>query len=72
MPWNRYRSELKVAARKLAAEQKAWNEPSERDLHQGEGRQSYRSRENDSADGFAEGLKFFNPKKRDSEKKKKD
>jgi hypothetical protein len=68
--WHRYRSELQAAARDLGAEEKAWNEPSEPDVHQGEARQSYRSRETDSADGFAEGLKLFNPKRPDSQKKK--
>jgi hypothetical protein len=66
----RYRSELKDATRELAAEQKAWNKTAESDVHQGEARQSYRSRETDSADGFAEGLKLFNPRKPDADKKK--
>ena len=65
-----YRSELRAAARELMAEQEAWNRTSEPDGHQDEARQSYRSRETDSADGFAEGLKLFNPKKSDSAKKK--
>ena len=68
--WERYRSELKVAARELAFEQKAWAKASELDIHQNEARQSYRRREKDAADGFAEGMKLFNPKKLDSEKKK--
>jgi hypothetical protein len=65
-----YRAELKAAARELMAEQEAWNRTSEPDVHQDEARQSYRSRESDSADGFAEGLKLFNRKKPDSVKKK--
>ena len=65
-----YRAELKAATRQLMAEQEAWNRTSEPDVHQDQGRQSYRSRESDSADGFAEGLKLFNPKKPDSAKKK--
>lgn len=65
-----YRAELQAATRKLMAEQAAWGSPSEPDKHQDDARQSYRSRETDSADGFAEGLKLFNPKKSDSEKKK--
>ena len=64
-----YRSELKAAAAQLAAEQKDWSKASEGDKHQDKARQAYRSRETDSADGFAEGLKLFNPKKRDAEKK---
>jgi hypothetical protein len=64
-----YKRLLKSAARKFAAQHKDWNKASEPDTHQGEARQSYRSRETDSADGFAEGLKLFNPKKKDSEKK---
>ena len=66
----RYRSELKAAAVLLAAQEKDWDKASEGDKHQDAARQSYRSREPDSADGFAEGLKLFNPKKPDSEKKK--
>ena len=65
-----YRRELKAAALLLAALEKDWDKASEGDKHQNEARQSYRSREKDSADGFAEGLKHFNPKKPDSEKKK--
>jgi hypothetical protein len=65
-----YCAELKAATRELMAEQEAWNRTSEPDIHQDEARQSYRSRESDSADGFAEGLKLFNPKKPDSPKKK--
>lgn len=65
-----YRSQLKEAAAELAVQMKDWNKPSEFDKHQDGARQSYRSRETDSADGFAEGLKLFTPKKRDSEKKK--
>ena len=67
-----YRDELKKAAAVLAAEQGEWNKASEPDSHQDKARQSYRSREADSADGLAEGLKLFNPKNRDSEKKKDD
>jgi hypothetical protein len=63
-------TELKAATRDLMAEQEAWNRTSEPDVHQDEARQSYRSRESDSADGFAEGLKLFNPKNPDSAKKK--
>jgi len=63
-------SDLKAAAAQLAAQQKDWNKVAEGDKHQDEARQSYRSRETDSADGFAEGLKLFNQKKRDPEKKK--
>ncbi len=65
-----YRSELKAAAAELAVQVKHWNKPSESDKHQDVARQSYRSRETDSADGFSEGLKLFNPKKRDSDKEK--
>jgi hypothetical protein len=65
-----YRSELNIAAGELAAELKVWNSPTQGDKHQVEARQSYRSCEVDSADGFTEGLKLFNPKKRDSEKPK--
>jgi hypothetical protein len=65
-----YRSELKAAAAQLAALQNDWNKASEGDKHQDVARQSYRSRETDSADGFSEGLKLFNPKKRDSDKEK--
>lgn len=65
-----YRSELKTAAAQLAAQQKDWNKASEGDVHQDDARQSYRSRETDSADGFADGLKLFNRKKRDSDKAK--
>jgi hypothetical protein len=65
-----YRAELKAATRELMAEQEAWNRTSEPDVHQDEARQSYRSRESDSADGFAEGLKLFNSQKPDSAKKK--
>lgn len=65
-----YRAELKAATRELMAEQEAWNRTSEPDVHQDEARQSYRNRESDSADGFAEGLKLFNSKKPDSAKKK--
>jgi hypothetical protein len=65
-----YRAELKAATRELMAEQEAWNRTCEPDVHQDEARQSYRSRESDSADGFAEGLKLFNPTKSDSAKKK--
>ena len=65
-----YRSELKKAAAKMAAQEKEWNKTSEGDKHRDIARQSYRSREKDSADAFAEGLKLFNPKKPDFEKKK--
>ena len=65
-----YISALNAAARELAAEQTAWKKPSQRDQHQDEARQSYRSREKDSADGFAKGLKLFTPKTPESEKKK--
>jgi|SRR5579862_4912049 len=65
-----YRAGLKAATRELVAEQEAWNGTSEPDVHQEEARQSYRRRESDSADGFAGGLKLFNPKKSDSAKKK--
>ena len=68
-----YRFELKAAAAQLSArqrEQKEWNKVSEGDKSQDGARQSYRSRETDSANGFAEGLKLFNPKKRDSDKEK--
>jgi len=65
-----YITSLKAAARELIAEQEAWDGNSEPDVHQHEARQSYRSREKDSADGFAEGLKLFNPNKPDSAKKK--
>jgi hypothetical protein len=65
-----YRAELKAATRELMAEQEVWNRTSEPDVHQDKARQSYRSRESDSADGFAEGLKLFNPTKSDSAKKK--
>jgi hypothetical protein len=68
--WTRYRSELKAAAKELAAQQKEWNMPSQPDIHQDEARQSYRSREKDSADGFAEGMKLFSARKQGSEKKK--
>jgi hypothetical protein len=65
-----YRSELKRAASQLAEQLKEWDKPSEPDTPQDLARQSYRSRETDSADGFAEGLKLFTPRTRDSEKKK--
>lgn len=65
-----YRSQLRRFAAVLSAQQGEWNQPAEYDTHQDVPRQSYRNREIDSADGFAEGLKLFNPKKRDSEKKK--
>lgn len=68
--WRGYRSDLKAAARELAAERKAWGKPAETDTHRGEARQSYSSREKDSADGFAEGMKLFKRTKQDSEKKK--
>ena len=69
-----YRRELKAAAvlltAQVAAQEKDWDQAPEGDKHQNGARQSYRTRETDSADGFAEGLKLFNPKKPDSEKKK--
>jgi NarL family two-component system response regulator LiaR len=51
-------------------QQKQWKKPTEGDKHQAEARQSYRSRETDSADGFAEGLKLFTGKNQAAEKKK--
>lgn len=66
----KYRSELKAAAAQLAAQQQDWNKGAEGDKHQDVARQSYSGREKDSADGFAEGLKLFNPNKRDSDKEK--
>ena len=68
--WNAYRSELEIATRELAAEQKAWSDPSETDTPQAGARQSYRSRETDSAEGFAQGLNLFRPGTRDSKGKK--
>lgn len=68
--WSRYRSELNAAAQELAAQLAAWNTTSERDTNLGEARQSYRRREKDSADGFAEGMKLFKRTHRGSEKKK--
>jgi hypothetical protein len=65
-----YRSQLKAAAAQLEAQQKDWNKASEGDKHQDFARQSYSSRETDSGDGFAKGLKLFNPKKPDSDKEK--
>lgn len=65
-----YRSELRSAAAELERQQKEWNKPPEGDKHRDEARHSYRSREKDSADGFAEGLKLFNSRKQQSEKKK--
>ena len=65
----RYRLELRAAARELAGQQKEWGKTSELDTHQDQARQSYRAREKDSADGFAEGMKLFKTKKSDSEKK---
>ena len=65
-----YRAELKAATVLLAAQQKNWDKASEGDKHQDAARQSYGNREADSADGFAEGLKLFNPKKPGSERKK--
>ena len=67
-----YRDALKKAAAALAAEQREWSKASEPDRPQDGARQSYRNRESDSADAFADGLNLFNPKKRDSEKKKSD
>ncbi len=67
-----YRAALKDAAAQLADQQKQWNKASEGDKHQDGARQSYRSREKDSANGFAEGLKLVNPTKQGSEKRKKD
>lgn len=65
-----YQSELKSATAELVGQETEWDKTSERDTHQIEARQPYRSREKDSADAFAEGLKLFDPRKRDSEKKK--
>ena len=65
-----YRSQLKRAVARLQLQEEEWNKTSESDKHQDEARQSYRDRETDSADGFAEGLKLFTRKKGDSEKKK--
>lgn len=66
----RYRAELKAATGLLAAQQNNWDKASEGDEHQDAARQSYGSRERDSANGFAEDLKLLNPRKPDSEKKK--
>jgi hypothetical protein len=70
----RYRSELKAAATQLALkkQEREWNKFGEGDKHQDQARQNYRSREKDSADAFAEGLKLFNPKEQDSKHKKKE
>jgi len=51
-----YRSELKAAAAELAREHEQWNKADQSDSHQDQGRQSYASRETDSAEGFAEGF----------------
>ncbi len=67
-----YRAALKDAEAQLADQEKQWNKASEGDEHQDKARQVYRSREKDSANGFSEGLKLFNPKKKDSERRKKD
>ena len=67
---SRYRSELKKAAAELRAQENQWDKASESDKHQNGARQSYRTRESDSGDGFSDSLKLFNPKKRDPEKKK--
>ncbi len=67
-----YCAELKRAAAQFAEQQKQWNKPSHGDNPQGEARQSYRSRETDSADGFASGLKLFKRTKRSSDSKKND
>ena len=53
----------------LQSRQQKWKQPTEGDKHQDVARQTYRSRERDSADGFAEGLKLFNGKKQDADKK---
>ncbi len=66
-----YHTKLKAATLELMAEQEAWNRTSEPDMHQDNARQSYRSRESDSADGFAEELKLFNSTKSDSAKNRK-
>ena len=66
-----YRAALKTAAAELETQQTQWNQPTEGDKHQDIARQSYRSRESDSAEGFSEGLKLFSPTKRDSDKEKK-
>lgn len=68
--WHKHRSELEASAQELAAQQKAWDQTSQPDVHQDEARQSYRTRETDSAEGFAEGLKLFSRTKQNSEKKK--
>ena len=65
-----YRAALKTAAAELEAQQNQWNQATESDKHQDLARQSYRSRESDSSDGFSEGLKLFALKKRDSDKEK--
>ena len=68
--FRRYRSELIEAEAELRAQEKEWNKASQPDKHQNEARQSYRSRETDSADGFFDSLKLFSRTKRDSQKKK--
>lgn len=50
-------------------QEEEWNKPTEGDNHQDVARQSYRGREKDSAAGFAVGLKLFNGKKQESDKK---
>lgn len=68
--FNRYRSELKKAAAELRAQEKDWDKASQPDKHQNEARQSYRSRETNSADGFSKSLKLFTRTKQESDKKK--
>lgn len=65
-----YHARLKRALAILENQEENWNKPAEHDTHYDEARQSYRSRETDSADGFSESLKLFNPKKKDADKKK--
>jgi hypothetical protein len=67
-----YFAELQNLTQRLMAEQKAWNRASEPDVPQDQARQSYSSRETDSADGFADGLKLFNRTKSDDSDKKRD
>jgi hypothetical protein len=73
-PWSAwaafYRSELKDATARLRAQQDQWNKAAEGDKHRDIARQSYRSRETDSAEGFSNSLKLFTLKKRDSDKEK--
>jgi hypothetical protein len=50
-------------AENAASDQKReWNKRSETDKHQGEGRQPYRTREQDSTDTFTDALKTARPK----------